>query len=239
LTNSDQTSDEFRASLEWLYAHNFYVIPLADYIKNQIKAPAGKRPVVLTFDDGPVTQFRYLVDANGKKTIDPDSAVGILEDFYAKHPDFGRGGFFPREISNEEIKAQLAGAGEIMRGYAPKAQMEIIAVPFGVYPKEGDTTLFEGFDYQGKHYSFQAALMVGANPGPAPVSEAFDPMWIPRIRGSQAALTKWFDFVEANPGMLYVSDGNLNTITVPQKLAPALSETLDITGLHGKTLVRY
>jgi hypothetical protein len=135
--------------------------------------------------------------------------VGILEDFYAKHPDFGRGGFFAimasapfawpnaddqrpymrekvqwlvdhgyeignhtidhvnlREISNEEVKAQLAGAVEIMRGYAPKAQMEIIAVPFGVYPKGGNTTLFEGFDYQGKHYGFQAALMVGANPGP-------------------------------------------------------------------------
>jgi peptidoglycan/xylan/chitin deacetylase (PgdA/CDA1 family) len=208
--------------------------------------------------------------------------VGILEDFYTKHPDFGRGGFFAimasapfawpnaddqrpymrekvqwlvdhgyeignhtidhvnlREISNEEVKAQLAGAVEIMRGYAPKAQMEIIAVPFGVYPKGGNTTLFEGFDYQGKHYGFQAALMVGANPGPAPVSKAFDPMWIPRIRGSQAELAKWFDFVEANSGMLYVSDGNPNTITVPQKLAPALSETLDITGPHGKTLVRY
>ncbi|MER3486326.1 MAG: hypothetical protein C4345_10480, partial [Chloroflexota bacterium] len=86
--------DDFRADLRWLYEHDFYVIPLRDLILNRIAAPAGKRPVVLTFDDSYASQFRVLVNADGTWTIDPDSAVGIMEEFFAAHPDFGRGGFF-------------------------------------------------------------------------------------------------------------------------------------------------
>jgi peptidoglycan/xylan/chitin deacetylase (PgdA/CDA1 family) len=96
-----RTLDDFRADLQWLYDHDFYVIPLKDMIQNDIKAPAGKKPVVLTFDDSSVGQFRYLIADDGTVTIDPNSAVGIMEEFYAAHPDFGRGGFFaviPQDI---------------------------------------------------------------------------------------------------------------------------------------------
>jgi peptidoglycan/xylan/chitin deacetylase (PgdA/CDA1 family) len=46
--------------------------------------PAGKKPVVLTFDDSSIGQFRYLDDG----TVDPESAMGILLDFAEAHPDF-------------------------------------------------------------------------------------------------------------------------------------------------------
>jgi len=86
--------DDFRADLQWLYDNDFYVIPLRDLVLNQIAAPAGKRPVVLTFDDSYSSQFRYLIHEDGSLEIDPNSAVGILEEFFTKYPDFGRGGFF-------------------------------------------------------------------------------------------------------------------------------------------------
>ena len=276
------TPDELRSDLQWLYDHDFYVIPIHDYVTDTINAPAGKRPVILTFDDGPVSQFRYIVDSSGKKTIDPDSAVGILESFFTKHPDFGRGGLFSilplapfawpnvpvqepfqkekvqflldhgyeigdhtvdhvnmGKLSNGEIEDELAGAVDMMRSFDPRSQMEIIAVPFGVYPKHGDTTVFEGFDLKGKHYGFLGALMVGANPSPSPVDKDFDPYWIPRIRGSRDQIDKWFAFVEENPGIMYVSDGNPDTITVPKDLALSLIGKLDESKLYGKTLIRY
>jgi peptidoglycan/xylan/chitin deacetylase (PgdA/CDA1 family) len=277
------TPDELRADLQWLYEHNFYVVPASAYIKDEIKAPAGKRPVVLTFDDGEVSQFRYLVDAAGKKTIDPDCAVGILEKFYADHPDFGHGGalfsILPlapfawpdaedqvpyekekvqflidhgyeignhtinhinmKQATNDDIKKELAGAVNMMRQFSPQAQMQVIAVPFGEYPLHGDTTLFEGFDYEGQHYASIGALMVGANPGQSPEDQDFDPYWIPRIRGSRDQIDKWFSFAEDNPGILYVSDGNPDTITVPNTLGPTLTGALDQSKLHGKTLIRY
>lgn len=276
------TPDELRHDLQWLYDHDFYVIPIHDYVTNSIKAPAGKRPVILTFDDGSVTQFRYIVDSSGKKTIDPNCAIGILEDFFTKHPDFGRGGLFSilplapfawpdepgqqqyekekvqwilnhgyeigdhtvdhvnlRTLTNAEIKDELSGAVDMMRKFSPEAQMEIIAVPFGEYPKHGDTTLFKGFDLHGKHYGFLGALMVGANPSPSPVDKDFDPYWIPRIRGSRDQINKWFAFVEQNPGIMYVSDGNPDTITVPKDLVPSLIGKLDQSKLDGKKLIRY
>jgi peptidoglycan/xylan/chitin deacetylase (PgdA/CDA1 family) len=85
---------KFKADLQWLYDHNFYVIPMKDLITNNISAPAGKHPVVLTFDDSMGSQFRYVINDDGSKQIDPDSVIGILESFYTVHPDFGRGGLF-------------------------------------------------------------------------------------------------------------------------------------------------
>ena len=89
-----RTIDDFKADLQWLYDNGFSVVPLKDVVQNNIRAPAGKKPVVLTFDDSTAGQFRYLIGADGGVTIDPNSAVGVMEAFYAAHPDFGRGGFF-------------------------------------------------------------------------------------------------------------------------------------------------
>jgi hypothetical protein len=103
-----RTVDDMRADLEWLYANNFYVVPLSDVVDNTIAVPAGKHPVALTFDDGTSSHFSYKEDADGEivldkqgnPVIDPNCAVGILEAFYAEHPDFGRGGHFAPLIFN-------------------------------------------------------------------------------------------------------------------------------------------
>jgi len=92
-------ADDMRADLQWLYEH-FYIVPLRDVFNNTIQVPAGKHPVALTFDDGTSTQFSFIKDKNGELVPDPDTAVGILEAFYAKHPDFGRGGHFAPLIFN-------------------------------------------------------------------------------------------------------------------------------------------
>lgn len=100
VTDSDEeaqfarTVDDFRSDLQWLYDNNFYVVPLADVVLNRIAAPAGKHPVAITFDDSYANQFRFIEEDDGSLTIDPESAVGIMEAFFAAHPDFGRTAFF-------------------------------------------------------------------------------------------------------------------------------------------------
>lgn len=277
------TPEEFRADLEWLYRHDFYVIPIHDYISNQIKAPAGKRPVVLTFDDGMSSQFNYLINADGTKTIDPKCAVGIMEAFYSAHPDFGRGGLFAilplapfawpnrpdqepyaaekiqflidhqyeiadhtvhhldlSRVDGTKVKEELATAFDMLRKFSPQAQLEVVVLPFGMYPKgAANQALLSGFDYGGKQYAFKAALMVGAEPAPAPVNADFDPIWIPRIRGTTEILKQWFAYVDANPGIMYVSDGNPETLTIPGQLPSELAGKLDNARAAGKTIVRY
>jgi peptidoglycan/xylan/chitin deacetylase (PgdA/CDA1 family) len=93
-------ADDMRADLQWLYEHNFHIVPLRDVVNNSISVPAGKHPVALTFDDGTSTQFRFIENAEGELVPDPDTAIGILEEFSTAHPDFGRGGHFGLLVSN-------------------------------------------------------------------------------------------------------------------------------------------
>jgi len=83
-----QTADNFRRDLRQLWEEGYSLLSLKDLVENNIATPAGRTPVVLTFDDGTAGHFRYL-EQNGEKIIDPDCAVGILLDFAKEHPEFG------------------------------------------------------------------------------------------------------------------------------------------------------
>ena len=81
------TEAKFQHTLELLYAHDYRPITVSQMRDKRIDVPAGKRPVVFTFDDASPSQFRYI-DNNGKLEVDPRSAVGMWLAFSAKHPDW-------------------------------------------------------------------------------------------------------------------------------------------------------
>ncbi len=76
--------DNFKKDLQTLYDNGFRPISLNDFITGNITTEMGYTPVVLTFDDGKLDNFKLLEDGS----IDPDCAVGILKDFNETHPDF-------------------------------------------------------------------------------------------------------------------------------------------------------
>jgi len=84
------TPDLFRQDLERLYEEGYRTVSMSDLVNNTIDIPIGTTPVVLTFDDGAKSNFYY--DENGE--IAKDCVVGILDDFYAEHEDFGRNAIF-------------------------------------------------------------------------------------------------------------------------------------------------
>ena len=83
----------FRKDLEYLYDLGYRSISLKDYLEDTIKVPVGCTPIVLTFDDGYAGQF-HLINSGEELMVDPNCAVGIMEQFYQKHPDFGLNGTF-------------------------------------------------------------------------------------------------------------------------------------------------
>lgn len=84
-----RTADAFEKDLEMYYKKGYRMIRLNDYLDGKIDVEAGKSPIVLTFDDGLENNIRVTgVDKNGELKIDPKSAVGILEKFKKKYPDF-------------------------------------------------------------------------------------------------------------------------------------------------------
>jgi len=274
--------DDFHADLQWLYDHNFYVVNIHDYIDDTMEVPAGKHPVMLSFDDGAQSQFRFIPLENGQLALDAESAIGVLEQFFRDHPDFGRGGHFSilpdrtfawpehpeqfeyatqklewllnngyeignhtldhanlAEITPDEVMYQLAEANIMIHQQAPDAVIRIHTLPYGGYPNGGDDTVFKGFDYNGGYYEYEGVLLVGANPAVSVLSTEYDPYAIPRIQAFDEELDKWFSFLVENPDVIYTSDGNPNTVTVPETLHWALVDTLDETKIGGRTLVRY
>lgn len=85
--------ERFKAELEELHARGYVPINLSEYLDKKIDIPAGKSPVLFTFDDASPSQFSY-VERNGKLEVDPRSAMGILEAFLRTHPDWKPKGLF-------------------------------------------------------------------------------------------------------------------------------------------------
>ena len=84
-----RTSEAFRQDLEFYYANNYRVIRLKDYIAGKIDVPFKSSPIILTFDDGLANNiFITGLNQKGDLIIDPNSAVGIMESYKKKYPDF-------------------------------------------------------------------------------------------------------------------------------------------------------
>lgn len=116
--NLDDTSDEefttsfgaFEQLLEDLYTQDYRLISMKDFIDHNISVPAGKIPMVFTFDDGSAGQYN-LIEENGQLVVNPKSAVGIMLKFNEKHPDFGLKGIFYLNM-DLELKT-FEGAGTL------------------------------------------------------------------------------------------------------------------------------
>lgn len=77
------TPATFRKHMELLHKDGFYPVNMRDVVEGTLDVPAGKTPVVLTFDDARGSQFRYRADGS----IDPDCVIGILEECHRKWGD--------------------------------------------------------------------------------------------------------------------------------------------------------
>jgi len=67
--------DQLRFHIALLRSHGFYPTTVREMVEGTMDIPAGKSPVVLTFDDSSPGQYRILEDG----ALDPDCAVGILQ----------------------------------------------------------------------------------------------------------------------------------------------------------------
>ena len=85
--------EDFRSHLERLYKAGYVTVPLADVL-NKKEYLKKQKSIVLRFDDSRPSQCNYLLDKNGTPSIDPESAVGIILDFYKEHPSFGKNALF-------------------------------------------------------------------------------------------------------------------------------------------------
>ena len=114
----NRTADAFRNDLEFYYSKGYRMIRLDDYVDGIVDVELGKSPIILTFDDGNINNFRVIGEENGELLIDPNCAVGILEEFKKKYPDYNvtatffvNSGLFEQPEYNEKILNWLVDNG--------------------------------------------------------------------------------------------------------------------------------
>ena len=115
----NRMAKSFREDLEFYYQNGYRMIRLVDYVNGIIDVPLGYSPIILTFDDGDKNNFNVLgKNSDGSLQIDPNSAIGILEEFKKKYPDFNvtatffvMDGIFNQSAYNEDIVNFLVNNG--------------------------------------------------------------------------------------------------------------------------------
>jgi peptidoglycan/xylan/chitin deacetylase (PgdA/CDA1 family) len=259
-----RTPENFRADLERLYKEGYYLTSLHDIVSNKIATPAGKSPVALTFDDATEGQFRYLPGQT--PTIDPACAVGVLEAFAKAHPDGGKTATFfvlPEsafgqaqyakqkmewliangyEVGNHTIRHdglsklvdakvdhEIGGAVDMIHTFIPNYAVRTLAYPYGMVPKN--------LAIVAKHH--EAAFLVGSESTVSPLSKKWKPLLIPRIQAIDSEFARHFKFLKANPEWRYISDGDPQHYSVPDKLPTGLAGTLAPKFQKDPGLIRY
>lgn len=255
-----RTKDAFAKDLEFYYNSGYRMIRLEDYVNGIIDVEAGYSPIILTFDDGLENNIKVTgLDEEGNIIIDPNSAVGVLEQFKKKYPDFNvtatffvNGGLFQQSQYNEKILNWLVDNGydignhsyshadfttiskeksvyeigsvyNLLDKYIPNKYVNIVALPFGS-PYDKDHSNFSAIlngSYNDKTYQTISTLRVGWEADYSPFSSKFDPTFLKRIRaydnnGVEFDIEMNFKILEGNR---YISDGDKDTITVPQDQA--------------------
>jgi peptidoglycan/xylan/chitin deacetylase (PgdA/CDA1 family) len=84
LASIDRTPAQVRKELERLARDGYVPVTAREFATRKMDIPAGRYPVVLTFDDGHPSHFALAADGTPAK----DTAVGIIYQVAAKYPGF-------------------------------------------------------------------------------------------------------------------------------------------------------
>lgn len=257
--------DSFYHDLKLLRENDFYPIRLRDFLEKKFHVPKGKIPVLITFDDSAISQFRYL--PNGE--IDPECAVGVMEKFKKDYPDYPLravffvmpGARYPNNLfgqpmyNHKKVKFLLENGYEIashtywhanlsiyynrmeevlaknqeaMEQYAPNLSLKALALPFGKYPPEKYYhQLFKG-SFKGKKYQHELIFDYSNKLSDSPYSVEFKPVQVHRLHGFQGVFDKLFRQRQKEPQIFFVSDGDPDSITLPEGQLKFLRKDLNL-----------
>jgi peptidoglycan/xylan/chitin deacetylase (PgdA/CDA1 family) len=242
----DQTPAQFRAELTRLYAEGYRTVTVADLVAGRIDVPAGRSPMVLTFDDSTTSQYGELPDGR----VDPRTAVGILLDVAKRHgearpvatfyvnsePFAGRDRYLAslhrlgmelgdhtaghanlRQLDARGVQRELIAGRNLIRRAAPKATVTTVALPFGARPR--DLRLLRRGAFGRQAYDFSGVVLVGSRPARSPYQVGFDAFAVPRIRSGLRTGDQAFTSTYWLPRLRstrFVSDGDPDVISFPR-----------------------
>jgi len=235
----DRSINRFCQDLHMLYKNGYRPVTMSEYLNGELDSkhyqvkkdnwwdspvlhvldartekglPRGMKPVIFTFDDSHISQFRLKPDGS----LDPDCALGIWARFAKKHPDFpvkatfyvlpnmmwGQRKWLPKKLEMlKEWGCELGShtynhrsLGKLTDEQVKKEfAMSILAIEKLGFKAETialpygvapkNGALLKSFSYWGREFGFRAAVLGGAGPAPMPDSKRFRAYHIPRTQG--------------------------------------------------------
>lgn len=208
-TTDDRTPKQFRADLERLAKEGYVPITAAEMVTGKIDIPAGKYPVVLTFDDSSPSQLTL----NAVGVPQKDTAVAIMKEVAAKYPGwrpkatfFVTRDLFGKTTPEEQAQALLwlkdngfeianhtrdhlnlrsisqAQVEEQIGSIGKTIEQLTYTKPVTIALPYGAQPKKKNWALDGKGYKHKGAFLAGYTPAPAPFSKSFDAAGIPRIK---------------------------------------------------------
>jgi peptidoglycan/xylan/chitin deacetylase (PgdA/CDA1 family) len=207
----DRSLQQFRAEVTRLADEGYVPVTAADYVAGRIDVPAGRHPVVLTFDDAHPSHLTFDAAGNPRG----DTAIGILFEVARGHPGFRpvatmylnkdpfmmgphaarglrwllRHGFELGNHTANHPNLSRMSKGEIRKeiGGDQKLIRDLAGVDATTfaYPfgalPEERSWVMRG-EAEGAEWDFKGSFLAGWMPAPSPYDKDFDPQQIPRIR---------------------------------------------------------
>jgi hypothetical protein len=220
----DQTPEEFRAELDYLWEHGYTPVNVGELIRGDLDVPRGTTPVAFTFDDATTYQLDFARDG----TVAPATAVGIMLEFARTHPGFvPKGTFYVNRtpfgsdtVARRALRWLTARGFEIgnhTHSHVPLRTLtddevrkqlwrgedlirkilpgyEVTSVALPLGSMPRRAGLAVQGSWQQKRYGPYGVMLVGANPAHSPYAKSFDRGAIPRIRTSHGGWQGEVDF---------------------------------------------
>jgi peptidoglycan/xylan/chitin deacetylase (PgdA/CDA1 family) len=190
----------------------------------------------------------FFVLPKSNLTMEPFGQLGMgaqkLNYIVEQGMEIGNHSIHHRNMSRmtpAQIQAEIGGAHNSILAAAPKARIQVVALPMGRYPrdKRNWTYLVKG-SYEGKSYQYKGAMRAAYRAVPSPASKDFDPMAMERITPADVrwGVRWWIDtLTKGGEYPRYVSDGDPKVVAVPQGMEKQVN--LARLQAQGKKLVTY
>ncbi len=148
-----------------------------------------------------------------------------------------------RGMNAGKVQWELATARRDITAIAPEATMQVFALPYGKLPRaEAARKVLLSGSSGGVNYSHKAVFLAAWRPVLSPITRndaklssqshcAFNAVRLERITPNARAakqpgtLEYWLKYFEANPSERYVSDGNMQIVSVPVSAKETVDES--------------
>ncbi|RSN58096.1 polysaccharide deacetylase family protein [Actinomadura sp. WAC 06369] len=205
----DRSTKELYDELTRLAKGGYTPVTATEFASGRIDVPAGRHPVVLTFDDS--TPGHFALDANGAPK--PNTAVGIIQRVAQENPGFRATATFylnkdmfglqgadastglqwlrqhgydlgNHTLTHPNLGGLSAGAVREEVGGLEDEVVKLTGAHTGTlaYPFGVAPEKEEWAREERGRYAFQGMFLAGWRPAPSPFGEEFDRWAIPRVR---------------------------------------------------------